>query len=65
MVTTYLHTYNNLQLLTNSTSGCELPTKCTTIVSDNDSNDDGDVYKSFIALLGFCAKLTTFLFSAC
>jgi hypothetical protein len=43
MVTTYLCTYNNLQLLTNSTSGCELPTKCTTIISYNDFNHDGVV----------------------
>ncbi len=64
MVTTYLHIYNNLRLLTNSTSGCELPTKCTIIVSDN-SNDDGNVSRSFIALSGSCAKLTTFLLSAC
>ncbi len=65
MVTTYLHTYNNLQLLTNSTIGCELPTKCTTIVSNNDYNDDGNVSRSFIALSGSFAKLTTFLLSAC
>jgi hypothetical protein len=65
MVITYLSTYNNLQLLTNSISGCELPTKCTTIVSDNDFNDHGNVSRSFIALSRFCAKLITFSLSAC
>jgi hypothetical protein len=65
MVTTNLHMYNNLQFLTNSTSGCELPTKCTAIVLDNDYNDDGNVFKSFTALLGSCAKLTTFPLNAC
>jgi hypothetical protein len=65
MVTTYLRTYNNLQLLTNFTSGCELPTKCTPIISDNDFNDDGNVFRSFTALSKSCAKLTTFLLNAC
>ncbi len=43
--------------------GCELPTKCTTTMSDNDSNDN--MSKSFIALSRSCAKLTTFPFNAC
>ncbi len=54
MVTTNLCTYNNLQLLINSIGGCELPTKCVAIVSYNDSNDDGNVYKSFTALRILC-----------
>ncbi len=35
-----------------------------TIVLDNDSNDNGNVFKSFIALSRSCAKLT-FPLSAC
>jgi hypothetical protein len=65
MVTTYLCTYNNLQLLTKSTGGCELPTKCIAIGSDNDSNDIGNVFRSLIALSGSFAKFTTFPLSAC
>jgi hypothetical protein len=65
MVTTNLRTYNNLQLLTDFTSGCELSTKFNTIVTNNDSNDDGSVSRSFTALSGSCAKLTTFPLSAC
>jgi hypothetical protein len=65
MVTIDLCTYNNLQLLTNYINECELPTKCTTIVSNNDYNDNVNVYRSFITLLGSCAKLITFPLSAC
>jgi hypothetical protein len=65
MVTINWLTYNNLQVLTNYIGGCELPTKCIAIVLDNDSNDNGNVSKSFIALLRSCAKLTTFPVSAC
>jgi hypothetical protein len=65
MVITYLSTYNNLQLLINSISGCELTTKCTTIVSKNGFNDNGNVSRSFIALSKFCAKLTTSYLNAC
>jgi hypothetical protein len=54
MVTTNLRTYNNLQLLINFIGQCELPTKCATIVSDNDSNVDGNVYKSFTTLKILC-----------
>jgi hypothetical protein len=56
MVTTYLRTYNNLQLLTNFIGGCEFPTKCTTIILVNDFNNNGNMSKSSIALLRFCAK---------
>jgi hypothetical protein len=31
----------------------------------NDFNDDGNLSRSFIALLGFCTKLIIFLLSAC
>jgi hypothetical protein len=65
MVITNLRTYNNFQLLTNFTCGCELPTKCIAIISYSDSNDDGNVFKSFTALLGSCANFTTFPLSAC
>ncbi len=44
---------------------CELPTKWIATMSDNDSNDNGNVSKSFIALSGSCAKLITFPFNAC
>jgi hypothetical protein len=44
MVITYLRTYDSLQLLTSSIGGCELPTKCTTIVLVNVSNDDGNMF---------------------
>jgi len=64
MVTIDWLTYNNLQVLTNYIGGCELPTKCIAIVLDNDSNDNGNVFKSFIALSRSCAKLT-FPLSAC
>jgi hypothetical protein len=56
MVTTYLRTYNNLQLLIKSIGGCELPTKCIARGSDNDSNDIGNVSRSFTAFSGSCAK---------
>ncbi len=36
MVSTYLRTCDNLQLLSNSIGGCKLPTKCTAIILDND-----------------------------
>ncbi len=65
MVTTYLRICNNLQLLSNSIGGCKLPTKCTTIISDNDYNDNGNVSRSFIAISRSCAKLTMFPLSAC
>jgi hypothetical protein len=65
MVTTKLRTYNNLQLLTNSINGCELPIKCIVIVSNNDYNDDGNVFKSLTTLFKIFAKLTTFPLSAC
>jgi hypothetical protein len=32
---------------------------------DNDSNDNGNMSKSFITLSGSCEKLTTFPFNAC
>ncbi len=64
-VTTYSRTCNNLQLLSNSIGGCKLPIKCIAIISDNDYNDNGNVSISFIALLGSCAKFTTFPLSAC
>ncbi len=65
MVITYLCTYNNLQFLASSIGGCELKTKCNAIISINDSNDDGNVSRIFIALSRFCAKLTIFPLSAC
>ncbi len=65
MVITHLRTCYNLQVLSNSIGGCKLSTKCTTIILDNDYNDNGNVSKSFITLLGSCAKLTTFPLSAC
>ncbi len=43
----------------------ELPMKWIVTMSDNESNDSGNMSKSFIALLGSCAKLTTFPFNAC
>jgi hypothetical protein len=45
--------------------GCELPTKWIVTMSNNDSNDNGNMSKIFIALSGSCAKLTTFPFNAC
>jgi hypothetical protein len=51
--------------LTNSIGGCELPTKCIAIILINDFNDDDNVFRSFIALLKFCAKLTIFSLNAC
>jgi hypothetical protein len=54
-----------LKLLTNSTGGCELPTKCIAIVLDNDYNGDGNVSRSFTTLSRSCAKITTFPLSAC
>ncbi len=65
MVISNLCTYNNLQLLTNFTCGCEFPTKHIEIISDNDFNDDGNVSRSFTTLLGSCANFTTFPLSAC
>jgi len=64
-ITTDLCTYNSLKLLTNSTGGCELPTKCIAIVLDNDYNGDGNVSRSFTTLSRSCAKITTFPLSAC
>jgi hypothetical protein len=52
MVTTYLHIYKSLQLLTNFICVCELPTKSSAIVSNNNSNDNGNMFRSFIAILG-------------
>ncbi len=61
MVTTSLHIYNSLHLLTNFTCVCELPTKCNAIVSNNNSNDNGNMSRSFIAILDQSyAKLTMF-----
>ncbi len=66
MVTTYLCTYNNLQLLINSIGRCELPTKCIVIVSYNDSNDVVNVFsRSFTTLSRSCANFTTFPLNAC
>jgi hypothetical protein len=50
--------------LANSIGGCELKTKCIAIILVNDSNDDGNVSRIFIALSTFCAKLTIFPLSA-
>jgi hypothetical protein len=59
MVTKYLHIYKSLQLLTNFICVCELPTKCSAIVSNNNSNDNGNMSRSFITILGqFYAKHT-------
>jgi len=49
MVIIYLCTYNSLQFFSNSIGGCEFRTKCIAIVSINDCNDDGDVFRNFIA----------------
>jgi hypothetical protein len=65
MVITYLCTCNNLQCLSNSIGGCKLSTKCTPIMLDNNYNDNGNVFKSFITFSGSCAKLTMFPLSAC
>jgi hypothetical protein len=65
MVIAYLRTYYSLQLLTSSIGGCELPTKCITIVLVNVYDDDGNMFKSSIALSRFCAKFTIFPLSAC
>ncbi len=45
--------------------GWELPMKWTTKMSNNDSNDNGNMSKSFIALSRSCEKLITFPFNAC
>ncbi len=39
--------------------------KWTTKMLNNDSNDNGNMSKSFIALSRACEKLTTFPFNAC
>ncbi len=51
-----LHTYNNLQLFTSSMGGCELSTKCTTIVSFNDSSGDGKMFKKLYFIFRILCK---------
>ncbi len=51
MIITYLCKYNNLQLFINFIDQCELPKKCVAIISFNDFNHDGNVFRNFIALL--------------
>jgi hypothetical protein len=34
-------------------------------MSDNDSNDNGNMFKNFTTFLGSCGKLTTFHFISC
>jgi hypothetical protein len=61
----YLHTYNSSQFLISFIGGYELPTKCITMVSINDFNDDGTLFRSFITLSRFCTKFNIFHLSAC
>jgi len=57
--------YKSLHIFTNSMGGWVLPTKWIASMSDNDSNDNGNMSKSFTTFLGSCEKLTTFPFNAC
>jgi hypothetical protein len=43
-------TYRSLHIFIDSMGGCELPTKWIATMSNNDSDDNGNVSKSFIAL---------------
>jgi hypothetical protein len=61
MLITYLSKYNNLQLLISSTNQCEFPKKCVGIISFNDFNHDGNVFRNFITLSRSCAKIIMFL----
>jgi hypothetical protein len=63
MLITYLCKYNNLQHLISSIDQCELPKKSVGIISFNDFNHDGNVFRNFIALLGSCAKIIMFILS--
>jgi hypothetical protein len=65
MVIVDLCTYNPLQLLISDMGGYEFPTMCIAIILCNDSNDNGNVFKSFITIYGSCAKLTMFALSVC
>jgi hypothetical protein len=58
------HTYRSLHIFIDYMGGCELPTKWIATMSDNDSNDSGNMSKSSITLLGSCAKLNIFLINA-
>jgi len=57
MLITYLCKYNNLQLFISFIDQCELSKKCVGIISFNDFNHDGNVFKFFIALSRSCAKI--------
>ncbi len=61
IITTSLHTYNNLQMFISSTGGCELWTKCIAIVSFNDSNDDSKAFKSSLHFQDLVQNLLCFL----
>jgi len=61
IVTTTLHTYDNLQMFNSSMGGCELWTKCIAIVSFNDSNDDSKVFKSSLHFQDLVRNLLCFL----
>jgi len=65
MVIVDLSTYNNLQFLINFIGGCGLPTKCIIVILINISNDDDNVFKTFITLSRFCSKLAIFPLSGC
>jgi hypothetical protein len=59
------HTYKSLHIFTDSMEGWVLPTKWTTTMLDNESNNNGNMSKSFRTLSGSCEKLTTFPFKTC
>ncbi len=65
MVTVDSCTYNTLQLLISHIGGCEFPTICIALILYNDSNDNVNVFKSFITIYGSCVKLTMFPLSVC
>jgi hypothetical protein len=60
-----IHTYKSLHIFTNSMGGWVLPMKRIASMSDNHSNDNGNMSKNFIAFSGSCEKLTTFPSNAC
>jgi len=59
------HTYKSLHNITNFMGGWVLPMKLIGSILDNDSNDNGNMSKFFIAFSGSCKKLTTFPFNTC